>query len=63
MPYFPRPLKDLSDLEWQDANSDDQIKDVIGDGVEDTLMRAFGKELKPAEMDALVAFVRSLRRK
>ena len=62
-PFAERGVKDLSDPEWQDANSDDQIKDVIGDGVEDTLMRAFGKELKPAEMDALVAFIRDLRRK
>ena len=63
MPYFPRPLKDLSDPEWQDANSDDQIKDVIDEGVEDTLMRAFGKELTPAQMDSLIAFIRGLRRK
>ena len=62
-PFAERGVKDLADPEWQDANSDDQIKDVIADGVEDTLMRAFGEELKTAQMDSLVAFIRGLRRK
>ena len=61
-PFAERGVKDLSDPEWQDANSDQQIKDVIDNGVEDTLMRAFGKELKPDEKDSLVAFIRGLRR-
>ena len=61
-PFAMKGVEDLSDPEWQDANSDDQIKDVIENGVEDTLMRGFGKELKPAQTDSLVAFIRGLRR-
>lgn len=62
-PFAKKGVKDLSDPEWQDSNSDDQVRNVIVKGVEDTLMRAFGTELKPAEVDALVAFIRDLRRK
>ena len=61
--FAKQGVKDLSDPEWQDANSDDQIRKVIVEGVDDTLMRAFRDELKPAEVDAIVTYLRTLRRK
>jgi mono/diheme cytochrome c family protein len=54
-------VRDLSDSEWHASRTDEQIRDSIAKGAEDTLMRAFDKELHSDEIAALVRFVRSLK--
>lgn len=62
-PFAKRGVKDLSNPEWQASMTDEQIRESIAKGAEDTLMRAFDKELDGDAIDALVGFVRSLKRK
>ena len=57
--YAKLGVRKLSDAEWQKSKTDAQIQEVIEKGSKGTLMRAF-KELKPAEVEALVKFVRTL---
>ena len=57
--YAKLGVRRLSDPEWQKSKTDAQIHEVIEKGSKGTAMRAF-KELKPADIDALVKFVRSL---
>src|SRR5262245_10114200 len=57
--YAKVGVRKLSDPEWQKSKTDAQIQEVIEKGSKGTLMRAF-KELKPAEVEALVKFVRTL---
>jgi mono/diheme cytochrome c family protein len=57
--YAKLGVRRLSDSEWQKSKTDAQIHEVIEKGSKGTAMRAF-KELKPADIDALVKFVRSL---
>jgi mono/diheme cytochrome c family protein len=61
-PFAKRGVKDLSDPEWQASKTDEEIRHSIAKGAEETLMRAFDKELDGATIDALVGFVRSLKR-
>jgi mono/diheme cytochrome c family protein len=58
-PYAKIGVRKLSDPDWQKSKSDAEIHEVITKGSKGTAMRAF-KELKPAEIDALVKFVRTL---
>lgn len=58
-PYAKLGVRKLSDPEWQKSKSDSELQEVIAKGSKGTAMRAF-KELKPAEIDALVKFVRTL---
>jgi len=60
-PFAKVGVKDISNPEWQDSNSDEQIRESIAKGKKDTLMRAFSKELEPDQIDALVTFIRTLR--
>lgn len=57
--YAKLGVRKLSDPEWQKSKTDEQIHEVIAHGSKGTQMRAF-KELKPAEIDALVKYVRTL---
>jgi len=57
--YAKLGVRKLSDPEWQKSKTDEQIHEVITKGSKGTQMRAF-KELKPAEIAALVKFVRTL---
>lgn len=57
--YAKLGVRKLSDPEWQKSKHDSDLHDVIAKGSKGTAMRAF-KELKPAEIDALVKFVRML---
>lgn len=58
-PYAKLGVRKLSDPEWQKSKTDAEIHDVIAKGSKGTAMRAF-KEFKPAEIEALVKFVRTL---
>jgi mono/diheme cytochrome c family protein len=51
---------DLNSPAWQKEATDDEIHDVIAKGVGETKMKAFAPELMPAEIDAIVKYVRSL---
>jgi mono/diheme cytochrome c family protein len=61
-------LPDLSAAAWQDKATDDKIRQQILNGVKKTEngtvkeMKPFKDELKPPEVDALIAFVRQLRK-
>ena len=61
-PFAKRGVKDLSDPAWQKSRTDEQIRESIAKGAEETLMRAFDRELDGDQIDALVTFVRSLDR-
>jgi cytochrome c oxidase cbb3-type subunit III len=50
---------DFDDAAWQKEVTDEQLHKTITEGRPGTLMRAFGKELTPAQIDALVAYVRT----
>jgi len=62
-PFAKRGVKDLSDPTWQASRKDEEIRHSIAKGAKDTLMRAFDQELDDATIDALVGFVRTLKRK
>jgi cytochrome c oxidase cbb3-type subunit 3 len=61
-PFAKRGVRDLSDPAWQKGASDDEIRKVITEGSEGTLMRSFKKELSKEEIASLVTFVRTLKR-
>ena len=52
--------RDLTDSEWQDKASDERIFNSIMNGK--SKMPAFGKKLSEQEINALVPFVRGLRK-
>ena len=52
--------RDLTDPEWQDQVSDERIFNSITNGK--GKMPAFGKKLAEQEIDALVAYVRGLKK-
>lgn len=50
----------LSDPDWQKERSHEYIKNVVSNGSPGTAMRSFQNELEPAQIDAVVKFVRTL---
>ncbi len=61
LPMFAqRKAPNFTDAVWQKSKTDAQLHKSIVEGVNGTMMRAFGKELKSAEIDSIVAHVRSL---
>ncbi len=57
--FAQKKVPDMSAAAWQKANSDVRLKKVISEGVPGTLMRGFAKDLKPSEIEAIVAHVRT----
>jgi mono/diheme cytochrome c family protein len=55
------PPRDLTDPIFQSARTDDEIRYTIGHG-KGTAMPAFAAAFSPREIDALVAYLRTLRR-
>jgi cytochrome c6 len=55
-------IPDISTEKWQAEHSDSQIKEVILNGVKDTKMKPFRDKYSEAEIDALVQYVRGLRK-
>jgi mono/diheme cytochrome c family protein len=55
--------EDLSDAAWQGRHSDAKIRDAIENGVPKTKMKGYKEKLSPEQIDALVAYVRSLKAK
>lgn len=60
-------ISDASTAEWQKEFTDQKIKDTLSTGVKrerngkKQVMDPLGKELEPAQFDALIAHIRSLR--
>ena len=51
---------DFTDPKWQAATKDKDILTVIKQGKKDTAMQAFGDKLTDGEIQAVVAYIRSL---
>ena len=60
--FAKKGVPDLDDPEWQKSQSDEEIRKIISEGSEGTLMKAFKKDLSPEQIDALVKHVRTLAR-
>lgn len=56
----PLHTPDFTDPKWQKEHSDEYIVDTIKKGKEGTMMLAFGDKLKPAEIQDLLHYIRSL---
>lgn len=56
----PLHTPDFTDPKWQKEHSDEYIVDTIKNGKQGTMMLAFGDKLKPAEIQALLHYIRSL---
>jgi len=54
---------DFTDPKWQASKTDKEILETIKNGKKDTLMKGWADKLKPAEIEALAKFVRSLNSK
>ena len=55
------PARDFTDREWQDSVSDERLFNSIMNGKRK--MPGFSKKLSEKEVEALVSYVRSLKRK
>jgi mono/diheme cytochrome c family protein len=58
--FAKQGVRNHQDPEWQKATSDEALRKVIVEGSKGTMMRAFRKELKPEEVEALVKHIRVL---
>jgi mono/diheme cytochrome c family protein len=57
-------IADMSLPAWQQAHSDDAIRDVIANGSPDNKrMKAFKDKLTPQQIDALVGYIRTMKAK
>jgi len=54
---------DFTDPKWQAATKDKEMREVIKNGKKGTAMPAFGDQLKDEEISAVIAYVRSLKKK
>ncbi len=53
----------FTDPKWQSSTKDKEMREVIKNGKKETLMPAFGDQLKDEEISAVVAYIRSLKKK
>lgn len=53
-------MNDLSNPRWHSAHTDDDIRDAITHGIPKTKMKGYKKKLTPAQIEALVKWVRGL---
>jgi mono/diheme cytochrome c family protein len=60
LPMFAKKnAPNFANAAWQKSKTDAQLRKSIVEGVSGTMMRAFGKELKALQADALVAYLRT----
>ena len=59
--YKKQGMEDMTTAKWQSANSDVKISTVIKNGKGD-FMPAWKGKLKPAEITALVKYIRTLKK-
>ena len=55
-------IPDMTAEKWQSEHTDVEIKDAITNGVKDSKMKPFKDKYSAAEIDALVKYVRGLRK-
>ena len=55
-------IDDMTTAAWQEKHSDTQIRNAIANGIPDTKMKAYSDKLSAAEIDALVKYVRTLKK-
>ncbi len=55
--------EDLTTERWQSRHSDAQTRDAIENGVPKTKMKAYKEKLSSEQIDALVAYIRTLKAK
>jgi mono/diheme cytochrome c family protein len=56
-------IDDFSEAAWQQHHSDDHLRKVIRDGSPDNAkMKAYKDKLTPDQIDALVKYIRTLKR-
>jgi len=53
----------FTDPKWQSSTNEKGMREVIKNGKKGTAMPAFGGQLKDAEISAVIAYVRSLKKK
>ena len=53
----------FTDPKWQSSTKDKEIREVVKNGKKGTAMPAFGGQLKDEEISAVVAYIRSLKKK
>jgi mono/diheme cytochrome c family protein len=53
----------FTDPKWQSATQDKEMREVIKNGKKGTTMMAFGGQLKDEEISALIAYIRSLKKR
>ena len=55
-------VPDMTDTAWQQKHSDDDIRRTVHEGSRSKKMPPFGDVYSPAQLDAIIAHVRSFRR-
>jgi cbb3-type cytochrome c oxidase subunit III len=61
IPTFKTP--NFTDPKWQSSTKDKEMKEVIKNGKKGTAMVGFGSQLKDEEISAVIAYIRSLKKK
>ncbi|HXX22446.1 MAG TPA: cytochrome c [Terriglobia bacterium] len=61
IPTFKTP--NFTEPKWQASAKDKDIREVIKNGKKGTLMQGFGSQLKDEEISAVIAYIRSLKKK
>jgi cytochrome c oxidase cbb3-type subunit 3 len=54
---------DFTDPKWQASAKDKEIREVIKNGKKGTMMVGFADKLKDQEVSAVIAYIRSLKKK
>ncbi len=53
----------FTDPKWQSSTKDKEMREVVKNGKKGTAMPAFGGQLKDEEISAVIAYIRSLKKK
>jgi len=61
--YSALKTPDFTDPKWQASMKDKQLREVIKNGKKGTAMAAFGDKLNDEEIAAVIAYIRSLKKK
>ena len=61
--YSALKTPDFTDPKWQSSMKDKQLREIIKNGKKGTAMAAFGDKLNEEEITAVIAYIRSLKKK
>jgi cytochrome c oxidase cbb3-type subunit 3 len=53
----------FTDPKWQSSTKDKEMREVVKNGKKGTAMQAFGDKLNDEEISAVIAYIRSLKKK